>query len=701
MRVALIGAGVIADAHGPAIRAFEGAKIVAVCDTNAIRAEQLAKALEADDFFTDAETMFAECRPDVVHILTPPATHLQLAEMAADHGCHVLVEKPLALSAADVESMLATAKKNNVKICVGHNMVFDSLTQKALEAIRDGKIGNVVSVEAHYRFDSNRYPAARADGAQFTHWLYELNGGPLQDLIPHPISLMFEFLDEFDDVEVVSSEGSILPEGWPEEVRVLVKSSNRFGFVTVSLHEKPATVTLSVNGDDGTVSVDYFSGIVTMQRSSFLPRAAQRLLLGLRKSWQNFAGSVGNVLKVLIGRFDTSGGTTEMVRRFYEAIQGKGPDPISHDKMLNSVRLIDAIWPEPSRGLLKAQEALRTSRKNVKSKPATALVTGASGFIGSHILKRLAEEGIAARALVRPNSINAGRLVGSGVEVFTADLADSEAMMKACEGIDTIYHAGASTDNQWQSNELATITGTRNVLEAAKQHGARKIVHLSTLAVYELLDKPKNALITEDSPFHNNPRKMGAYSYCKIEAEKLIGEYTESSDLDITILRPGMVIGEGCYPFFPHFGFNLGEKLFLTIGKGDVVLPFTCVEHVVDAMHRAATNDVAAGRVYNIVDDAAVTARHYIERFIEVTGVNARVAGLPYFIPYLAFGTYELVSAVGLLPKGITSRDQLKWKQSRVTYDTSRAKNDLGWQPFVDIEDAMEATFKAHARKYY
>lgn len=701
MRVALIGAGVIADAHGPAIRALKGARIVAVCDTNAVRAKQLAKALEADNFYTDAETMLTESRPDVVHILTPPATHLQLTELAANHGCNVLVEKPLALSAADAESMLATAEKNNVKICAGHNMVFDALTQKALRMVGDGKIGNVVSVEAHYRFDSNRYPAARAEGAQFTHWLYQLNGGPLQDLIPHPLSLMFEFMDDFDDVKVITREGSKLPEGWPEDVRVLVKSGESSGFVTVSLQEKPATVTLSVYGDDGAINVDYFSGVVTVQPSSFLPRAAQRLLLGLRKAFQNFVSSIGNVFKVLFGKFDTSGGTNALVAQFYEAIQGKGPDPISHKKMLNNVKLIDAIWPKPSPGYKKAQDTVRKARGEGQDMPATALVTGASGFIGTHILKRLAEEGVAARALVRPNSINAGRLIGSGVEVFTADLADADAMLKACEGIDTVYHAGASTDNEWQSNEQATIIGTRNVLEAAKQQGVRKIVHLSTLAVYELLDKPKGALITEDSPFHDQPRKMGAYSYCKIEAEKLIGQYNESSDLDITILRPGMVIGEGCYPFFPHFGFNLGEKLFLTIGKGDVALPFTSVENVVDAMYLAATSDSAAGRIYNIVDDAEVTAHHYIERFIQVTGADARIVGLPYFIPYLAFGTYELVSAAGILPKGITSRDQLKWKQARVTYDTSRAKNELNWQPLVDIEDAMEATFKAHARKYY
>ena len=238
------------------------------------------------------------------------------------------------------------------------------------------------------------------------------------------------------------------------------------------------------------------------------------------------------------------------------------------------------------------------------------------------------------------------------------------------------------------------------MLEAAQQQGVGKIVHLSTLAVYELLDKTKNQIVTEDSSFQLKPRKMGPYSYCKIEAEKLIKEATASGDIGITILRPGMVIGEGCYPFFPHFGFNLGGKLFLTIGRGNVPLPFTYVENVVDAMYRAATHDAAAGRIYNIVDDAKITARQYLDRFIEVTNADARVVNLPYFLPYLAFGTYELAAAARILPAGITSRAQLKWKQAQVVYDTSRAKEELNWRPSIDMEEAMERTFKAYAKKY-
>ncbi len=700
MRVALIGAGNIAMAHAPAIQAIDNCEIVAVCDKNATRARSTAENLGNTEYFTETDAMYAEARPDVIHILTPPGTHFSLGLEAISNGCHVIIEKPFSVSSEEAKKLLNEAESQNVRICVGHNMVFDVLTQKACRLVADGKIGNIVSVEASFRFDPNRYPAVRADGAQYTHWIYQLHGGPLQDLIPHPVSLVLEFLDDVDDVKSTCTYGRQLPEGWPEEVRAILRSGNRLGYISVSLREKPETLTCSIYGDDGAIHVDYFSGILTTHNTSVLPRAVNRLLFGYRSALQAALAATGNIFKIVFRKFDTSAGQNQLIRSFYDAIQAQGPDPLSKASILNNVKVIESIWPEPSPGLLHAQERMAEIRSVKPPGGAKVLVTGASGFIGSHLLKRLAEDDITVRALVRPNSINAGKLLGSSVEIAYADLADRDAVAAACEGIETIYHAGASTDGDWKSNEEATIKGTQNILAAAKEHGVNKIVHLSTLTIYELLDKAKGAVIDENSGYQLDPRKMGPYAYCKIEAEKLIRKAIESDGLNITVLRPGMVIGEGGYPFFPHFGFNLGGKLFLTIGKGDVPLPFTYVGHVVDAMVRAANNPVSDGQTYNVVDDEEMTAREYLNHYIEVTGVDARVFRLPYVVPYMAIGAYEVGSAMGVLPKGITSRAQLKWKQAHVTYDTAHIKENLGWYPTVKMTDAMERTFRAYARKY-
>jgi nucleoside-diphosphate-sugar epimerase len=481
---------------------------------------------------------------------------------------------------------------------------------------------------------------------------------------------------------------------------VILKSGKASGYISLSLHEKPDTTTLSVFGDDGAIHADYFGGVITHQRTPVLPRAANRLMHGYRAARQSFAGASGTVFQVATGNFDKTAGMTQLVQCFYDSIRGRGPAPLTPERLLNTAKLIDAVWPEPSAGMRIAQETVLRHRSHHDAPKARALVTGASGFIGTHILDKLAEEGVPARALVRPNSINAGKLIGTSVEVVEADLTDAEAMLRACEGIETVIHAGAATASDWASNEQATINGTRHILAAARQQGVKKMVHVSTLSVYELLDKARNEVVTEESAYQKHPRRMGAYAACKIEAEKLVKQAMASGGIGIAIVRPGMVIGEGGFPFFPHLGFNLGGKLFLAIGKGAVPLPFTYVGNLVDAIYRAATLEAASGRIYNIVDDARVTARRYLEKFIEVTGIDGRVVNLPYIVPYTAIGAYELAAAVRLLPKGITSRAQLKWKQARVTYATSRAKSELDWRPGVDMDEAMERTFRAYAEKY-
>lgn len=702
MKVAIVGGGHISRIHAPAIRATGLAELVAVCDVDERRAKASATELGAKAYFTDIDTLCGEVKPDVVHILTPPATHCALSIAAINHGCNVLVEKPMALNLVEADEMLTAARQRGVLICVGHNMVFDTLTRRVRQLVDEGVVGDVVSVETSFRYDPNRNQALTAEGAQYGNWIYSLNGGPLEDLMPHPASLIFEFMDGIDEIQTASQDGTMLPPGWPGEVRVLVKSGQVLGYISISLHEKPDSTTLSVFGNKGSIYADYFGGIIRVNRESVMPRAAKRAMLGYRQAAQSFKGATGNLFGAISGRFDKSGGVQPLVSSFYEAVRNKREPPIPVSSMRNTVKLTEAVWPVPSPGLIAARDVIKTSRetKQVRVKP-TALVTGASGFIGTHIVNKLIKENIPVRAVVRPNSLNSGRLVGAPVEVFQGDISDKEAMLRACEGIETIYHAGASTENSWDSQRMATLEGTRNIIEAAQQSGVKRMVHLSTLSVYELLDKARNELVSERSSYQSRPEAMGAYAHFKIEAEKLVHAANENGGLAIAIVRPGMVIGEGGHPFFPHLGFNLGAKVFILIGKGDVPLPFTYVGNVVDGIYLAATRETAARGIYNLVDDANVTAARYVAKFIEVTGIEGRVLRVPYAVPYTAFGMYELVSGLGLLKKGITSRAQLRWKQARVLYDTSRAKKELGWIPTVSIEEAMERTFKAYAEKYH
>lgn len=698
MKVGIIGGGQIAGIHGPLILKQPNAQIVGIADKDIARARALAGKLNVKQVYADAEQMIREQRPDVVHILTPPQVHTPLSIMAMEHGCHVLVEKPLAMNMDDAKRMVEAARKNNVRLCVDHNMVFDELVQRAKELVSNGLIGNVSHVEVNFAYDPRRNPAVLEEGAQYCYWVYRLNGGLLQDLMPHPISLVTEFIPAIEEIQAIGQNHGVLPQGWQDEIRVLIKAGPISGSIGISLHEKPDAVLLTIRGTKGVIQANLYNNILTLQKWSDLPRAINRGLSAFQVGFQNLKGALGNIFKMARGRIDKSGGMGPLISKFYEAILTGSDTPISLEKMLAATELIDRIWPAPLVDVDKRSPIVYAPDK--KKMAPTVLVTGGAGFIGSHLVKKLLSEGLNVRVLVRQNSIHAGRLRKFDVAIIQGDISNPELVNEATKGVQIVYHAAASMGNDWDEHIQTNIKGTENLIDAAIKHKVDRFVFLSTLAVYELLDLRKNDAVRETSPYQTHPRSMGPYSFSKIEGEKRVMNAYRSKGLKATIVRPGMVVGPLGRIFFPHFGYHYKDILFLIIGRGDMILPLTYVENTVDGIYRASVENNAIGQVYNLIDDGEITVKDYIERFAQVTGIPARIIFLPYAVPYLATAAYEVAAGLGLLKRGVTSRAQLKWKQARVHFDSTKAKNELKWTPTVSIEEGLNRTFEWYASQH-
>lgn len=696
MKVGIIGSGHIASVHGPIILKQPNTQIVGIADKDISRAKAAANELKIAQFYLDAKVMIEEQKPDIVHVLTPPQYHAELSIMAMNQGCHVLVEKPMALSMDDAQKMVQVSKEKNVRLCVNHNMVFENVVHSAMELVSQGTIGEIVSVEACYQFNARRYPAILENGAEYCHWSYQMNGGPLQDLIPHPASLVFEFIPDITEIQFIGHNRGVLPKSWQDEIRVLVNSSSVIGYISISLSEKPDIILFTMKGTKGIIQADLFNDIVTLRKKSSLPRAVSRGLSGFQLSTQYLKGFLRNIFRFIRGRVDKSNGVEPLISKLYESIRNGDESPISLAKSLRVVELMTRIWPSPAVG---RQEKIHHSIAKIKFSEPTTLVTGASGFIGTYLIKKLLSENIGVRALVRPNSIHAGRVKKVPVDIIEGDLIDPEVLYQATKGIETIYHAGSPMSNSWEEYEQVAIKGTESLIKAALDNEVKRFIQFSSLAVYELL-KIKHKTINEDSPYQTNPKEMGPYAWAKIETEKLVFEAYRKHGLGVTVVRPGMVFGPMGRVFFPHLGYNLQKQVFLLIGKGNVPLPLTYVENTVDGIYRASISDKAIGQIYNIIDDGEVTARYYLDQFIKISGGHARIISLPYFLPYFATFAYEVSSMLGILRKGITSRAQLAWKQAPVTFDNTKAKTDLGWKPNISMDEGLARTFAWYASKY-
>ncbi|HEX2250440.1 MAG TPA: Gfo/Idh/MocA family oxidoreductase, partial [Gemmatimonadales bacterium] len=182
LRVALIGCGRISTYHLQALADIPGVDVVAVGDLDEAAARECATRSGVRGCYTDMEAMLREQRPDVVHILTPPSSHLALARIAARYGAHLYIEKPLATTEEEAQLILESAREAGVQVCPGHSRLFDPVFLEACRRIQVGDIGRVISVRAEQGFT---YEAAAR--SKRIPWSYGYDWGTFHNLICHPL----------------------------------------------------------------------------------------------------------------------------------------------------------------------------------------------------------------------------------------------------------------------------------------------------------------------------------------------------------------------------------------------------------------------------------------------------------------------------------------------------------------------------------
>jgi predicted dehydrogenase len=345
MKVGIIGCGSIARVQLPLIAGLKGAQIVGLADREIDRARHYGNQLDVKGVYDDGAAMIEAEKPDVVHILVQPQAHAEVSIMAMEHGCNVFVEKPMALNLADAKRMVDTADRNNVLLCVNHNAVVDDVFERGINLARSGAIGDIVSIDAFEVYDVSRKPVIVEEGAEHSHWIYKMPGGPIGDMLPHPLSLVMELMPEVVEVQTLGLNRGVFPDGWDDEMRITLRSNQITGYISLSLSERPDVGALVIKGTEGLIHADCYNFILTVRKQhSRLPRKLRRGFSGLQLGWQYFTGTVANVWKTAVGRIDKSYGTETNIQRFYESIRTGGDPPISIENCLRVVEMTDRIW---------------------------------------------------------------------------------------------------------------------------------------------------------------------------------------------------------------------------------------------------------------------------------------------------------------------------------------------------------------------
>ncbi len=323
------------------------------------------------------------------------------------------------------------------------------------------------------------------------------------------------------------------------------------------------------------------------------------------------------------------------------------------------------------------------------------LITGGTCHSGSYLAKRIIEDGNDVRVLVRKTS-NLKVLEGLDVEIVYGDVTDKKSVFQSMKGIELVFHLAAAFREVKFSDEFywkVNVEGTRNLLEASLKEGINRFLHCSTIGV---LGHVSNPPANESSPY--NPGDI--YQKTKVEGEKLAKKYYEKEDLPVTVFRPAGIYGPGDTRFLRLFK-SINSGKFVMVGKGEVYYHMVYVSDLIDGIILCTEKKRAIGETYIIAGEEYVTLKRLVGLIAEVLGVPPPKRSFPYFMPvYLASYLVELFT----IPFGITPpihRRRIDIFRKNRAFDITKAKNELGYEPKIDLETGIKLTAEWYKENGY
>lgn len=311
------------------------------------------------------------------------------------------------------------------------------------------------------------------------------------------------------------------------------------------------------------------------------------------------------------------------------------------------------------------------------------LLTGATGFLGHHLAARLGRDGRKLRAIVRPGT-DLKRIPPEITEFVWGDISEPETLQKAMAGIDVVFHTAArvSGGGSREAFQRDNVAAVETLLRAAEAAGVRRFVHVSSAGIFGA--GQKGAAIDERTPLDPQIESRGYYAWSKAESDRLVRAFAAQSKLETVVVRPGILYGGDAQPFIARLQFPVprGKGRRLIVGSRAALLPLTHVDNACDAIALAAERG-ASGSAYNVIDGPARQG-DYLD-LLSATGVaKVRPTFLPPFLLWpVAYGC-EILGRLAKRNLPLT-RYRLKRATESLTYDTSAARDVLGWTPRVDL----------------
>jgi len=336
LKAAVVGCGFVAQKrHIPSfLRLKKAVSLCALCDLNLGLVTEVAKRFGVKHAYSSLSEMLSKEDLDIADICTPPNAHVTVAVEAIEHGCNVLMEKPMALSVSDCDKMINSAKKSGVKLSVVHNQKFYPPFIKAQELVNNGAIGKIMGMRVLSLTNRNVY-MTHGD-----HWVHKLPGGVIGETGPHTVYMSLAFVKGIKNVDVCAKKTLDYPWVLYDDYRIELEGENINGSIYVSHAGDYTASEVDLFGTKDVIKMELESMLLTHSKLEQI-KPTSAALYSLSVAGQIVKGVVSNVFRVIL--HEPMLGHDIMIEKFVDSIKNNKPVPVPAEEGRETVRVMDMV----------------------------------------------------------------------------------------------------------------------------------------------------------------------------------------------------------------------------------------------------------------------------------------------------------------------------------------------------------------------
>ncbi|KIX10914.1 NAD-dependent epimerase/dehydratase family protein [Dethiosulfatarculus sandiegensis] len=314
------------------------------------------------------------------------------------------------------------------------------------------------------------------------------------------------------------------------------------------------------------------------------------------------------------------------------------------------------------------------------------LVTGGTGFTGSHLVRRLLARGDEVLVLDKQPGLFADELKAKGAKITLGSVTNADLCRKLVDGCEIVHHLAAAFREVNRPNSVYTEVnreGTRRLCQAALDAGVRRLVYCSTQGVHGNVDNPPG---DEDTPIE--PEDF--YQYSKHQGELVVNEFLDKG-LESTILRPMAIFGPGDPARFLMIYKRVAKGRFIMAGPGNAFYHPLYIDNFIDAFELAENAPEAVGRAYLIGDDEYVTIKDLVLRVGKALDTEVKIVHVPFWPVYAVSALCELLYKP-LPAEPPLFRRRADWFRQNRAFKIDRARKELGYDPKISVDEGLRRT---------